>query len=112
LATGHSARDIYHLLHQQGITLEAKEFAMGLRVEHPQTVIDQIQYHCELRSEYLPAAAYSLVSQVQDRGVYSFCMCPGGFIVPAATAPNEIVVNGMSPPCAIHALPTQVWWFR
>jgi len=97
LATGHSARDIYHLLHQQGITLEAKEFAMGLRVEHPQTVIDQIQYHCELRSEYLPAAAYSLVSQVQDRGVYSFCMCPGGFIVPAATAPNEIVVNGMSP---------------
>ncbi len=97
LATGHSARDIYNLLHQNNILLEAKAFAMGVRIEHPQHVIDSIQYHCTLRSEYLPAAAYSLVSQVKDRGVYSFCMCPGGFIVPAATAPNELVVNGMSP---------------
>jgi hypothetical protein len=70
---------------------------MGVRIEHPQHVIDSIQYHCEVRDEYLPAAAYSLVSQVQDRGVYSFCMCPGGFIVPATTSPTETVVNGMSP---------------
>jgi len=70
---------------------------MGLRVEHPQDLIDSIQYHCDIRSEYLPAAAYSLVSQVNKRGVYSFCMCPGGFIVPSATEPNQVVVNGMSP---------------
>jgi len=97
LATGHSARDIYEQLHKQNIELEAKPFAMGVRVEHPQSIIDSIQYHCELRDDYLPAAAYSLVSQVNDRGVYSFCMCPGGFIVPAATSNNQLVVNGMSP---------------
>ena len=97
LATGHSARDIYKLLHQKNILLEEKSFAMGVRVEHPQGLIDSIQYSCKIRSNYLPAAAYSLVSQVQGRGVYSFCMCPGGFIVPAATAPDEIVINGMSP---------------
>ena len=98
LATGHSARDIFYLLHKKNITLKAKSFAMGVRVEHPQHIIDNIQYHCsDTRHELLPAAAYSLVEQVRDRGVYSFCMCPGGFIVPAATANGEVVVNGMSP---------------
>lgn len=101
LATGHSARDIYTLLAKQKIYLERKPFAMGVRVEHPQTIIDRIQYHCQARGPYLPAAAYSLVSQVNYqgsvKGVFSFCMCPGGFIVPAATAPGEVVVNGMSP---------------
>lgn len=98
LATGHSARDIFELLHKKKITLEAKSFAMGVRVEHPQEIIDNIQYHCSgQRNELLPAASYSLVEQVKGRGVYSFCMCPGGFIVPAATAPGEVVVNGMSP---------------
>ncbi|OUS00386.1 FAD-binding protein [Flavobacteriales bacterium 33_180_T64] len=99
LATGHSARDIYYLLNEKDIQLEAKSFAMGVRVEHPQAIIDGIQYHCkgEKRDELLPAAAYSLVQQVNNRGVYSFCMCPGGFIVPAATANGEIVINGMSP---------------
>ena len=98
LATGHSARDIYYLLYKKEIALQAKSFAMGVRVEHPQHIIDSIQYHCEgKRNELLPAAAYSLVHQVNNRGVYSFCMCPGGFIVPAATANGEVVVNGMSP---------------
>ena len=98
LATGHSARDIYYLLNNKSIALEAKSFAMGVRVEHPQHIIDSIQYHCKgVRDELLPAAAYSLVHQVKNRGVYSFCMCPGGFIVPAATAMGEVVVNGMSP---------------
>ncbi len=97
LATGHSARDIYELLHKKGILLEAKSFAMGVRVEHPQALIDSIQYHCDIRSPYLPAASYNFVSQVNNRGVYSFCMCPGGYIVPAATSPGEVVVNGMSP---------------
>ena len=98
LATGHSARDIYYLLHKKNIVLRAKSFAMGVRVEHPQHIIDSIQYHCDgERDPLLPAAAYSLVEQVKERGVYSFCMCPGGFIVPAATANGEIVVNGMSP---------------
>ena len=98
LATGHSARDIYELLHKKEIRIKAKSFAMGVRVEHPQEIIDQIQYHCSgERDELLPAAAYSLVHQVNNRGVYSFCMCPGGFIVPAATANGEVVVNGMSP---------------
>ncbi|NOR88072.1 MAG: FAD-binding protein [Bacteroidales bacterium] len=98
LATGHSARDIYYLLNRKNITLEAKSFAMGVRVEHPQQIIDSIQYHCKgERNELLPAASYSLVQQVKNRGVYSFCMCPGGFIVPAATANEEVVVNGMSP---------------
>ena len=98
LATGHSARDIFYLLNKKTIALEAKSFAMGVRVEHPQHIIDSIQYHCSgNRHELLPAASYSLVHQVKDRGVYSFCMCPGGFIVPAATANGEVVVNGMSP---------------
>jgi len=102
LATGHSARDVFELLHRRHITVEAKPFALGVRVEHPQQLIDGIQYHCDgARNPYLPAASYSLVSQVehlgQQRGVFSFCMCPGGFIVPAATSPGEVVVNGMSP---------------
>ncbi len=96
LATGHSARDVYELLNKNNILLEAKPFAMGVRVEHPQALIDSIQYRSKLRGDYLPAAAYSLVTQVDSRGVYSFCMCPGGYIVPAATSPNELVVNGMS----------------
>ena len=98
LATGHSARDIFYLLKNKEVALKAKSFAMGVRVEHPQRIIDSIQYHCRgERNEMLPAASYSLVQQVKNRGVYSFCMCPGGFIVPAATAPGEVVVNGMSP---------------
>ncbi|MCQ2209825.1 MAG: FAD-dependent oxidoreductase [Paludibacteraceae bacterium] len=97
LATGHSARDIYEMLNQQGVDLECKGFAMGVRVEHQQLLIDQIQYHSkEGRGNYLPAAAYNLVTQVEGRGVYSFCMCPGGFIVPASTNIGEGVVNGMS----------------
>ena len=113
LATGHSARDIYELLHQEGVRLEAKAFAMGVRIEHPQALIDSIQYHCETRGEYLPAAAYSLVSQENGRGVYSFCMCPGGFIVPAMTDAAQSVVNGMSPsgrtsPYANSGLVTEV----
>ncbi|MBL7825634.1 MAG: NAD(P)/FAD-dependent oxidoreductase [Saprospiraceae bacterium] len=96
LATGHSARDIYRMLHQNGIRIEAKPFALGVRVEHPQPLIDQIQYRQAHREEGLPAASYSLVCQVTGRGVFSFCMCPGGLIVPSATAPGEIVVNGMS----------------
>lgn len=98
LATGHSARDVYYMLNDKGIALEAKTWAMGVRVEHPQELIDEIQYHSpEGRGQYLPAASYSLVTQVEGRGVYSFCMCPGGFIVPAMTAAGEQVVNGMSP---------------
>jgi len=98
LATGHSARDIFYLLQKKKIALKAKSFAMGVRIEHPQHIIDSIQYHCSgERHELLPPAAYSLVEQIRDRGVYSFCMCPGGFIVPAATANGEVVVNGMSP---------------
>ena len=102
LATGHSARDIFFLLHDKKIAMEAKPFALGVRVEHPQNLIDQVQYHCfPDRGDFLPASSYSLVHQANvngtDRGVFSFCMCPGGFIVPAATAPGEIVVNGMSP---------------
>lgn len=94
-ATGHSARDVYYLLNAKGVLIEAKPFAMGVRVEHPQELIDNIQYHCR-KDRYLPAATYSLVEQVNNRGVYSFCMCPGGQIVPSATAESEIVVNGMS----------------
>ena len=97
LATGHSARDIFFLLQEKNIAIKAKPFAMGVRIEHPQTLIDQIQYSLKNRGPYLPAASYRLVEQVNDRGIYSFCMCPGGFIVPAATAEGEIVVNGMSP---------------
>lgn len=97
LATGHSARDIFELLSSKGISVEAKPFALGVRIEHPQDIIDRIQYHCDVRPELLPAASYSLVEQIKGRGVYSFCMCPGGFIVPSATSQEEIVVNGMSP---------------
>lgn len=97
LATGHSARDIFELLHREGIALEAKPFALGLRVEHPQELIDQIQYHAPVRHENLPAAAYALVRQIEKKGVYSFCMCPGGIICPSATANDEVVVNGWSP---------------
>jgi hypothetical protein len=96
LATGHSARDIYRLLHAKGIRIEAKPFALGVRVEHPQSLIDSIQYKQNQRVEDLPAASYSLVCQAGGRGVFSFCMCPGGLIVPAATAPGELVMNGMS----------------
>ena len=98
LATGHSARDVYHYLSQAGIAMEAKGIAVGVRLEHPSHLIDQIQYHSRQgRGKYLPAAEYSFVTQVQGRGVYSFCMCPGGFVIPAATGPEQIVVNGMSP---------------
>jgi len=97
LATGHSARDIYYLLNNKGISLTIKPFAMGVRVEHPQENIDRIQYHGKSRGEFLPAASYMLSRQVNGRGVYSFCMCPGGFIVPSATSDGEVVVNGMSP---------------
>lgn len=98
LATGHSARDVYYYLYNNHITIEAKGLAMGVRLEHPQLLIDQIQYHNEAgRGDYLPAAEYAQVTQVKDRGVYSFCMCPGGFVVPAASGPEQLVVNGMSP---------------
>lgn len=97
VATGHSARDIYEMLDDGGVRLEAKPFAMGVRIEHPQSLIDRIQYHSSEQMEYLPAASYSLVAQIGGRGVYSFCMCPGGFIVPAMTDASESVVNGMSP---------------
>ena len=97
LATGHSARDIFELLHSKNILIESKPFALGVRIEHPQSLIDSIQYHCTTRNEYLPPAAYSLVQQVNSKGVFSFCMCPGGIIAPAATNPGEMVVNGWSP---------------
>jgi uncharacterized FAD-dependent dehydrogenase len=96
LATGHSARDIFHALAARGITLEAKPFAMGVRIEHPQPVIDRIFYHQSPRHENLPAASYRIATQVDGRGVFSFCMCPGGYVVPASTAPGELVLNGMS----------------
>ncbi|SFW48255.1 NAD(P)/FAD-dependent oxidoreductase [Chitinophaga sancti] len=97
LATGHSARDIFRLLHDKKILISAKPFALGVRVEHPQELIDSAQYHCAVRGEHLPPASYSLVEQVDGRGVFSFCMCPGGIIAPAATDPGELVVNGWSP---------------
>lgn len=97
LATGHSARDIFELLNNKKILIEAKPFALGVRVEHPQSLIDNAQYHCAVRSEYLPPAAYTWVQQVDGKGVFSFCMCPGGIIAPAATSPGELVVNGWSP---------------
>ncbi len=97
LATGHSARDVYRYLHAEGIEIEAKDIAVGVRLEHPSQLIDQIQYHRrEGRGDYLPAAEYSFVTQVEGRGVYSFCMCPGGTVVPAASGPQQLVVNGMS----------------
>ena len=98
LATGHSARDVYQWLYDNGVEMEAKGIAVGVRLEHPSMLIDQIQYHNKNgRGKYLPAAEYSFVTQVEGRGVYSFCMCPGGFVVPAASGPHQIVVNGMSP---------------
>ena len=97
LATGHSARDIFEMLHHQNILIEAKAFALGVRIEHPQEIIDSAQYHCDIRSAHLPPSYYNLVEQVEGRGVFSFCMCPGGIIAPCATAENEIVVNGWSP---------------
>ena len=98
LATGHSARDVYRYLHQAGVGMEAKGIAVGVRLEHPSQLIDQIQYHSRQgRGRWLPAAEYAMVTQVDGRGVYSFCMCPGGFVIPAATGPEQIVVNGMSP---------------
>lgn len=98
LATGHSARDVYRWLYSNGVELEAKGIAVGVRLEHPSMLIDQIQYHNKAgRGKYLPAAEYCFVQQVDGRGVYSFCMCPGGFVVPAASGPHQIVVNGMSP---------------
>ena len=97
LATGHSARDIYNHLHHKKILIEAKPFALGVRVEHPQSLIDTIQYHCPTRGAFLPPASYSLVQQVSTKGVFSFCMCPGGIIAPAATNVGEVVVNGWSP---------------
>lgn len=96
LATGHSARDVFYMLDKRSVAIEAKPFALGVRIEHPQALIDEIQYHSKKRSEYLPAASYSLTCQVRERGVFSFCMCPGGIIVPASTAPGELVLNGMS----------------
>ena len=97
LATGHSARDIFHLLHSKKVKLEAKGFALGVRIEHSQEVIDKIQYHGRVNDEFLPPASYSLVEQVDGVGVYSFCMCPGGIIAPCATSPGEVVTNGWSP---------------
>ncbi len=102
LATGHSARDIFHLLHEKNIFIEAKPFALGVRIEHPQQLIDRIQYHntqtvSQPRDPFLPPASYSLVQQVDHGGVFSFCMCPGGIIAPASTSPDELVVNGWSP---------------
>jgi uncharacterized FAD-dependent dehydrogenase len=98
LATGHSARDVYRYLAESDVEIEAKGIAVGVRLEHPSQLIDQIQYHSKVgRGKYLPSAEYSFVTQVDGRGVYSFCMCPGGFVIPAATGPEQIVVNGMSP---------------
>ena len=97
LATGHSARDIFRLLVDRGVRIEAKPFALGVRIEHPQVVIDRIRYHCDTRDPWLPPASYSVVQQVDGRGVYSFCMCPGGIIAPCATEPGEVVTNGWSP---------------
>ncbi len=97
LATGHSARDIFELLHRENILVEYKPFALGVRIEHPQSLIDTLQYHCNTRGDFLPPASYSLVQQVQQKGVFSFCMCPGGIIAPASTNPGELVVNGWSP---------------
>ncbi|QQS37599.1 MAG: FAD-dependent monooxygenase [Ignavibacteriales bacterium] len=96
LATGHSAKDIFYLLHKHNIFIEPKPFAMGVRIEHPQKLIDEIQFHSPVRNENLPAASYTLKCEVGERGVFSFCMCPGGIIVPSATANDEVVVNGMS----------------
>ena len=113
LATGHSARDVYRYLHRAGVEIEQKSLAMGVRLEHPAHLIDQIQYHNrEGRGKYLPAAEYAFVQQVKDRGVYSFCMCPGGFVVPAATGPEQLVVNGMSPANRGSKWSNSGWWSK
>jgi len=110
LATGHSARDVYRWLAANNVDIEAKGIAVGVRLEHPQILIDQIQYHNKNgRGDYLPAAEYSFVTQVEGRGVYSFCMCPGGFVVPAASGPEQVVVNGMSPSNRGSNGATRVW---
>ncbi len=113
LATGHSARDIFELLHRKEILIEFKPFALGVRVEHPQVLIDRLQYHCDVRGEFLPPASYAVVTQVNNKGVYSFCMCPGGIIAPCATDVEEVVTNGWSPskrnnPWANSGIVTQV----
>jgi uncharacterized FAD-dependent dehydrogenase len=107
LATGHSARDIFHLLHNKKIKIESKPFALGVRAEHPQELINNIQYHCEKGScdPYLPPASYSLVQQIGKTGVFSFCMCPGGIIAPASTDTGELVVDGWSPSKEIILMP-------
>ncbi len=115
LATGHSARDIYRLLHQKEILIEFKPYALGIRIEHPQLIIDQSQYKCKERGDFLPPASYSLVHNTEDRGVYSFCMCPGGIIAPCATEEGEVVTNGWSPskrnnPYANSGIVTEVRW--
>jgi hypothetical protein len=97
LATGHSARDVFEMLYRNGLEIKAKPFALGVRIEHPQDLIDKIQYHGRVNDDFLPPASYSLVAQVKDRGVYSFCMCPGGIVAPCATADGEVVTNGWSP---------------
>ena len=97
LATGHSARDIFFILDEKKISIEFKPFALGVRVEHPQSLIDSVQYHCVVRDQFLPPSSYNLVQQVAGKGVFSFCMCPGGIIAPASTNPDELVVNGWSP---------------
>ena len=97
LATGHSARDVFELLHRKGIAIVRKDFALGVRVEHPQAIIDEIRYHAKVRDPHLPPASYSAVQQVDGLGVFAFCMCPGGIIAPCATAPEEVVTNGWSP---------------
>ncbi len=115
LATGHSARDVFELLYKKGFEIEFKSFALGVRVEHPQSVIDSQQYHCEVRHDALPPAAYAWVEQVEGRGVYSFCMCPGGIIAPCATGKEEVVTNGWSPskrnnPWANSGIVVPVMW--
>ena len=111
LATGHSARDVYRWLYRNGVQMETKGIAVGVRLEHPSMLIDQIQYHSRKgRGKYLPAAEYSFVQQVDGRGVYSFCMCPGGFVVPAASGPHQLVVNGMSPSNRGTKWSNRAWW--
>ena len=113
LATGHSARDVYRYLAESNIEIEAKGIAVGVRLEHPSMLIDQIQYHNKQgRGKYLPAAEYSFVTQVDGRGVYSFCMCPGGFVIPAATDKQQIVVNGMSPSNRGGQWSNSGWWLK
>ena len=110
LATGHSARDIFYLLHKRGVTIAAKPFALGVRVEHAQELINDIQYHGDHQNPYLPPASYALVEQVDGMGVYSFCMCPGGIIAPCATEKEEVVTNGWSPSKRNNPYANSVLW--